>query len=93
MLYTCQCTSYSTLKAGNFHGSNFSTVLQLQRTIKIQPDKIFTSLFVQQFYLLSIYMLFEGFRDGHIWPNFHSEPSMCVCVCVHMRVWDMIIMY
>ena len=49
-------------EASYFHGSNFGTILKLQRSVKIQPDKILTSLFVQHFHLLSMYMLFERFR-------------------------------
>ena len=71
-------------EASYFHGSNFGTILELQRSVKIQPDKILTSLFVQQFHLLSMYMLFERFRGWSHMVKF----ALCVCV----RMWDMIVM-
>ena len=65
-------------EADYFDGSNFGTILELQRSVKIQPDKILTSLFVQQFHLLSMYMLFERFMG---WSHMVKFP---LCVRAHV---------
>ena len=58
-------------EASYFHGSNFGTILELQWSVKIQPDKILTSLFVHICYLKGLGMVVYG--------QISALSPLCVC--------------